>query len=174
MILQTDLNLIENFARLHVYYIRERSLLYNEVFNSTVDIERIVFGDNVSRTYEAGIQDLVTKVWDGSKNKRLILLADNLHGGLYKSSIQDLRFCSLHSEDITEEEKILNMFRTKLLITLLIDSITIKQAAEKTGVSESAIKQACQQDRLLNKRKVGTTWLVSETEVREYWEVRAL
>lgn len=38
-------------------------------------------------------------------------------------------------------------------------------------VTESAVKQACQQERLLNTKKIGKTWIVNIEECRAYWNI---
>lgn len=45
----------------------------------------------------------------------------------------------------------------------------IKNASKITGISESAIKQACQQGRLINTCKSGKSWIVNLNEIKEYW-----
>lgn len=38
-------------------------------------------------------------------------------------------------------------------------------------ITETAVKQACQQERLLNTQKIGKTWLVHIPECRAYWNI---
>ena len=49
--------------------------------------------------------------------------------------------------------------------------VGIKDIAKYLGLTESAVKQACQQNRLLNTRKIGKTWLVHIPECRAYWGI---
>ena len=51
--------------------------------------------------------------------------------------------------------------------------VKIKDAIKELNnkVTETAIKQACQQERLLNTKKVGKTWMVHIPECRAYWNI---
>lgn len=48
-------------------------------------------------------------------------------------------------------------------------NVSIKNASLLTGIPETTIKQACQQERLLNTLKTSNTWIVNLNEIAEYW-----
>ena len=52
---------------------------------------------------------------------------------------------------------------------MISEMVGIKYIVENLGLSENAIKQACQQENLLNTQKVGKTWLIHISECRSYW-----
>ena len=51
-------------------------------------------------------------------------------------------------------------------------SENIKYIVENLGLTESAVKQACQQQRILNTKKIGKSWIVHIPECRAYWNIQ--
>ena len=89
------------------------------------------------------------------------------------SNIKELRFGLEPQKKFTELESELDMELTKYHLLYNSDTVEIKRVVELLDgkVTESAIKQACQQERLMNTKKVGNVWLVSLSECRNYWEI---
>ena len=51
------------------------------------------------------------------------------------------------------------------------EMVGIKELCSILGLTESAVKQACQQERLLNTKKIGKNWMVHIPECRAYWNI---
>lgn len=85
------------------------------------------------------------------------------------SKIRNYKFWN--GENLTEEEDKMDDLAMKRLFYMETNFVGIKQAEEFTGITEYALKQACQQERLLNIKKLGRTWLVHLPEVRAYWNI---
>ena len=52
------------------------------------------------------------------------------------------------------------------------EMVSIRYIADNLGLTESAVKQACQQQRLMNTKKVGKTWMVHLPEFKNYWNIK--
>ena len=54
---------------------------------------------------------------------------------------------------------------------MINEMVGIKELCSILGLTESAVKQACQQERLLNTKKIGKNWMVHIPECRAYWNI---
>ena len=84
---------------------------------------------------------------------------------------KDLRFGVEPQFKFTEIEKELYDYKIIRTLYMVNEMVGIKDVAEILGLTESAIKQACQQERLLNTRKIGNNWMVHISECRDYWNI---
>lgn len=76
-----------------------------------------------------------------------------------------------YAQKLTPLEYRLNNIMLKTSFKCIQNDMSLKDASIITGVPETTIKQACQQERLINVSKVGKIWLVNLNEVKEYWEI---
>lgn len=77
-----------------------------------------------------------------------------------------------NTKELTDKEYKINVMMLKSVLKTMQNDTTLKVASELTLISESTIKQACQQGRLLNVYKSGATWIVNLNEVAKYWNCK--
>ena len=138
------------------------------------DMDRIITKNKLTCTYREAVenlQDNIKKYCNNSSYLTEEIL--NLKENMNNSSIKDLRFGIEPQKKFTEEENRLDeeMLKRKFFMTNCM--VKIKDAIKELNnkVTETAIKQACQQERLLNTKKVGKTWMVHIPECRAYWNI---
>ena len=110
--------------------------------------------------------DLKDNIIKNSSIEYLLLEIVKLHEEINLSPIKDYKFWRAGLNDAEEK---LDTLAVNRLFYMDASYVTITTASEELGITESAIKQACQQERLLNTRKLGKTWLVHIPECRAYW-----
>lgn len=109
------------------------------------------------------------------KNSKIDYLKEEiakLQEEINNSPIKDLRFWT--GKDFKDEERTLSHIALKRMLFMNSCLMSIKELHEETGLAESTIKQACQQERLLNTSKIGKTWLVHYPEACTYWDLPGL
>lgn len=153
--------LVKDFVKIHVILfktIQRNSATYYD-YKKILDI--IVYDDQF-KTYK----DVFNFYKEKNKNETINHLLKKLEHRFYL--IENVKF-GLTSKDLLPiDYKINSMFYCGI-IKLIAHDVNIKLASELTGITEAAIKQACQQERLLSVYKIGKTWVVNLYEVSEYW-----
>jgi len=137
------------------------------------DMNVLIQGKHLTATYKEGVENL--KFYMKNANPRPQQLIDSLielETKINQSKLKDLRFGENPQRRFTEEEHEFQRILTLRQLYMLNSMVTIKVASERLGISESTIKQACQQERLLNTKKIGTTWEVHMHECRAYWNIK--
>lgn len=136
------------------------------------DMERVLTGKKLTCTYLEAVRNLESYIMVYC-NDSIFLMESilKLEGIIKESDIKDLRFGYEPQKKFTEEEKELANYKLERSFFMLNEMVAIKYASEKLGITESAIKQACQQQRLLNTYKVGKTWVVHLPECKDYWNI---
>lgn len=96
-----------------------------------------------------------------------------LKENILDSKIQNLRFGIEPQLKFSEKEKNLDTELTRRQLYYTSNMVSIKDVVGifNNSVTESAVKQACQQERLLNTKKIGKTWIVNIEECRAYWKL---
>lgn len=162
------MELVEKLMKLNILYIREmerRGLI--KIKNMGQLTESLgVHSQNL--TVLKATNHLKNKI---DKDSNIGYLKDEiskLQEEINNSTIKDYRFWN---GNFNKEENKLDDLVMKRLFFMETGFVGIKQAEEYTGITESAIKQACQQERLLNTKKLGKSWLVHLPELRVYWNV---
>ncbi|MDU7085933.1 MAG: hypothetical protein E6344_19790 [Clostridium sp.] len=141
------------------------------------DLDRIIMANKLTCTYGEAVENLINNIKKYCKeNNYLMEEAIKLEGAIKESNIKNLRFGLEPKIEFTKEEKELDMEMVKRKFFMINEMVGIKEACElltteEKELTESAVKQACQQERLLNTKKVGKTWLVHIPECRSYWNV---
>lgn len=138
------------------------------------DVNRIIMGGKLTCNYNDGVNNLYKNIMKFCKNsKYLTEEITKLKGEIEQSSIKNLRFGLEPQKRFTQLEDELNRVLINSQFYYNTEMVEIKDMVNilNNKVTESAIKQACQQERLLNTRKVGATWLVNIPECRAYWNV---
>lgn len=135
------------------------------------DLERILTSNKLTCTYATAVNNLklnIEKYCDSNYLYEEVIKLENI---ISTSDIKNLRFGIEPQKKFTEEEKKLDDYKLQVLFFMLNEMVEIKYLAKKLDLTESAVKQACQQERLMNTRKVGNTWLVHIPECRAYWNI---
>lgn len=164
--------LIKNLVKLQILCVRWVERHTSLLCKTHRDIDRIITANKLTCTYGVAAENLYTNIKKYCSNSNYLLeeilkLKDNINN----SNIKDLRFGVEPQKQFTEEEKELDTEMVKRKLFMLTEMVGIKEAAEILGLTETAIKQACQQERLLNTTKVGKSWLVHIPECRAYWNI---
>ncbi|MCI7442358.1 MAG: helix-turn-helix domain-containing protein [Clostridium sp.] len=143
-------------------------------FNSFKDINKLFIRNKENVTYEEGIENLIKSSYkvtlDTKKYKKLIYKIEELERNIKNSDIKNFRFGYDKEGDFSFLEKEINNAFLVEIINKIGFLVSIKEAAETTKINENTIKKACQNNELLNKRKVGKTWLVDCNEIKKHWE----
>ncbi|APH23539.1 hypothetical protein [Clostridium botulinum] len=165
---EVDMELVEKLMKLNILYIREmerRGII--KVKNMGQLTEPLgVHSQNL--TVLKATNYLKNKI---DKNSNIVYLKDEinkLQEQICNSKIKDYKFWN---GNFNEEENKLDDSVIKRLFFMETGFVGTTQAQEYTGITVSAIKQACQREKLLNTKKLGKTWLVHLPEVRAYWNV---
>lgn len=161
--------LVKELSKLHILLIRDIERNTNKKFITHRDMERILQGSKLTITYSNAVENLVNAAKEYGKNNNLVDQIISLKEKINSSEIKDLRFGTEPQKRFTELESKLDTILLQERFKMLTSMLTIAEASEITGIPVTTIKTACLNERLLNTRKSGRTWLVSLEEVKEYW-----
>lgn len=135
------------------------------------DMDRILKAGKSTVTYKEAVENLKMNIERHCKSDYLLTSILQLGQSIEKSEISGLRFGIEPQKKFTEIEKELDIEILKRTLYMTSGMVSIKRIGEILGLTEGAVKQACQQERLLNTQKVGKTWLVHIEECRAYWNI---
>ncbi len=136
------------------------------------DMERILTSNKLTCTYIEAVENLKKNILKCCSNSSFLLEeVIKLEKIIREDEIRNLRFGIEPQKKFSDEEKELDYHKVKRTFFMISEMVGIKYIVENLGLSESAVKQACQQERLLNTQKVGKTWLVHIPECRSYWRI---
>lgn len=137
------------------------------------DMDRIIMGAKLTCTYREAAENLYNNIKKYCSNSALLEEILKLKESIDNSNIKDLRFGLEPQKKFTDEEKELDTEMLKIKFFMINGMVGIKDIVEILGgvVTESAVKQACQQERLLNTTKIGKSWIVHIPECRAYWNI---
>lgn len=139
------------------------------------DMDRILKGGKLTITYKDAVKNLKMNIDKYCKNDYLINSVLELEENVNNSEIYNLRFGVEPQRKFTELEYKLDSFIIKRTLFMINEMVGIKyiveDVAKELNLTESAVKQACQQERLLNTRKIGNNWMVHIPECRAYWNI---
>ncbi|NFC67304.1 DNA-binding protein [Clostridium botulinum] len=161
--------IIADLVRLQFIVIRYLERNTNIKYITHRDLENVLTGGRPTLTYSKAIDNLLKHAKMRIHDKKDII--DNileLKNRINDSEIKELHFGMETSSHLEYELDQYLLRRTFFMITSML---SIKDAAELLGITESAIKQACQQERLLNTEKIGRNWRVHLPECRAYWNI---
>lgn len=138
------------------------------------DMERIITANKLTCNYGDAVDNLYDNIkkYCGSCS----YLMDNalqLKEAMHNSDMKNMRFGIEPVKKFTEQEKELDSELIKNQLFYTGEMVGIKDIVKILGnvVTESAVKQACQQERLLNTKKLSHSWIVHIEECRAYWNV---
>lgn len=158
--------LVKELVKLQMLCIRYVERNTNLKCSTHRDIERVITSNKLSIEYKDAVINLKNNIEKYCKNEYLLKSVYELETNINNSELANLRFGRCKLTKIEEELDSLLINRRFLMLTSMVN---IKYASDELGLTESAIKQACQQERLLNTQKIGKSWLVHIPECREYW-----
>lgn len=164
--------LVKELVKLQVLCSRWVERNTNLRCDSIGHLESILMGNKYTCTYLFAVESLKKNINKYCKNSYLEEKVSELENKISSSKIKNLRFGISPQSKFTEEENTLNLYRVQRIMYMLNGMVEIKKVTEILGLTESQVKQACQQERLMNTRKVGKTWLVHIQECRAYWNIK--
>ncbi|APH14019.1 hypothetical protein NPD5_3828 [Clostridium sporogenes] len=161
--------IIADLVRLQFIVIRYIERNSNIKYRTHRDLENVLTGGVPTVTYSKAIDNLLKhsrmRIHD---NDDIINNIVELKDKIDNSEIKDLHFGMAVSSGLENELDQYVLRRTFFMITSMV---TIKDASELLDIPEITIKQACQQERLLNTEKIGRGWRVHLPECRAYWKI---
>lgn len=164
-------DLVYRLVKLRHLFVLEVERNTDLVCKTYRDLDRIFMKQHLCISYGKAIENLIgciTRFYPTSMFKEEAL---SLKDDILNSPIRDLRFGLRPQRRFTEEELALDNYLLRCTLFLQCSMTEIKVIAEKLGLTVGQIKQACQQERLLNTKKVGGSWEVSINECRKYWNI---
>lgn len=151
-------------------------LLIREVERNTslkcftkADTDRVLKGGKMTITYGDAMENLKNNALKYSKNDYIRNSVIDLYSKIKNSDLKDFRFGVEPQKRFSDLEDELDYLIIRRELYMNTELVGIKAASELLELTESAIKQACQQERLLNTKKIGKTWVVHIPECRAYW-----
>lgn len=162
------MELIEKLIKLNILYVREMERRKIIKLKNMGQLTDSLGTHSENLTVSKSVQYLKDRIDINSNIPYLKEEILKLKEEINNSKIKDYKFWNGTK---TKEEKELEDLVFKRLFFMETCFVGAIQAAECTGIPASTIKQACQQQRLLNTKKIGKTWIVHLPEVRTYWNV---
>lgn len=164
-------NLVMELSKLHILLVRNVERHSHLKCVTHRDVERIIMSGKFTVTYKEAVENLYNTAIKFSKNQDLIDKILKLKEEINNSEIADLRFGTEPTGKFTEIENKLDSIVLQKRFEMLTNMITLAEASELTEIPVTTIKNACLDERLLNVRKSGRTWLVNLLEIKEYWNI---
>lgn len=168
----TNKEIVEHLAKLQVLCVRYVERHYNLICKTHRDLDRVIIKNKFTCTYLEAINNLFENVNKYCKDNDYIFNETiKLKEVIENSSIKNLKF-GLNNGIFSEEEKELDNYMLDRKFFMINCMVSIKEVCEiLKDLSIGKVKQACQQDRLLNTKKIGKTWLVHIYECKQLWNV---
>lgn len=157
---------IEKLIKLNVLYIREMERRQILKINSYYEYWNILINNSSNYTIYEASQNLENNIFE---NSRIKYLKDQIQLLKYKTNDPSISNLRLAGDNLTEQELILQNVALRNMI-YMNDLVSISEASERINRTTVAIKQACQQQRLLNTKIINNkTWFVHVGECEKYW-----
>lgn len=164
--------LVKELVKLQILCVRWVERNTNLSCSTQRDMDSVLTKNKFTCTYAEGVMNLKNNIEEYCKESKYLLEnVVELEIKIKNSSIAKCRFGLEPQKKFTEEEKNLNEYMLKRTLFMINEMVGIKYITENYGLTDGAIKQACQQERLLNTKKVGKSWMVHIPEVLNYWNV---
>lgn len=133
------------------------------------DVDNVITNGRPTITYSRAVENLYKHAKIRTRNCKIILDSIvELKSKIDNSELGKLKF-GVNTPTKIEYE--LDQYLLRRSFFMSTGMVGIKDASEMLNITESAIKQACQQERLLNTKKVGRNWVVHISECKAYWNV---
>lgn len=162
--------IVKKMVKLQILCIRWTERTTNLECATHRDMDRVLMGGKTVINYKDAVKNLRLNIEKHcNSSDYLIESVLKLEQEINNSEISNLRFGLEPQRKFTELEVELNSEVLKITLFMLNEMVGIKYVVENLGLTESAVKQACQQGRLLNTKKIGKNWMVHIPECRAYW-----
>ena len=166
------LDIIRLLVKLQILCVRYVERHTNLRCNTHKDMDRIIMNNKLTCTYGEAVENLYNNIIKYCKeNSYMTEEVLKLKDSINNSNIKELRFGLEPQKKFTEEERHLDYEMLKRKFFMINEMVGIKELCSILGLTESAVKQACQQERLLNTKKIGKNWMVHIPECRAYWNI---
>lgn len=172
--IERDLKLVKKLATLHMLTDRwiGRNKGYGSItvgqFNSIVMGKDALEGRTKKVTYLSAVTELKKFIFKYAKESDYLCKEiEKLEEAINNSPIKSLKVAEGCT---TREENVLGLYRIKVLF-IMQSLVSLKIAEETLGISTSTLKRYCQEEKLLNTKKVGKTWLVNIEECIDVFNI---
>lgn len=169
-----DIKLVRKLVKLQILCMRYVERHTSLKCRTQRDIDRIITSNKLTCTYGEAIENLYNNIKKYCKNNSYLMEEVlKLKSNIDNSNIKEYRFGLQPQKKFTEKEKELDYEMLKRMLYMTGEMVGIKDVIEYLdgAATESAVKQACQQERLLNTKKVGKSWIVHIPECMSYWNI---
>ncbi|APR02742.1 hypothetical protein CLQ_13423 (plasmid) [Clostridium botulinum Af84] len=161
--------IIADLVRLQFIVIRYVERNTNIKYITHRDLENVLTGGRPTLTYSKAVNNLLKHAKMRIRNNEDIINdIVELKDKIDNSEIKELHF---GMETYSHLEYELDQYVFRRTFFMITSMVTIKYASELLDIPEITIKQACQQERLLNTEKIGRGWRVHLPECRAYWNI---
>lgn len=134
------------------------------------DVDNVITNGRPTITYSRAIENLYKHAKIRIRNCKIILdRIVELKSKIDNSELGKFKF-GINTPTKIEHE--LDQYLLRRTFFMSTGMVGIKDAAKILNITESAIKQACQQERLLNTKKIGRNWVVHIPECKVYWDIK--
>lgn len=164
-----DKKLVADLVKLQILCMRWVERNTNLRCDTHRDMDRILMENKLTLTYSEGVDNVKKNILRYCKNEYLLKSIAELEDSIKSSSIKNLKFGLDQAGLFSKKERELDEYLLKRKLYMITGMVGIKRMAEIIGVKETTIKQACQQERLMNTVKIGSNWTVHIPECRAYW-----
>lgn len=159
------MQVVKELVTLQILYIRWMERNTEVRYETHGKVQEVLYrGCDFANASEA-IKNLKRNIFERTHSAALKERVEKLE----KNSHNDFKIGVDRKNSFSEEERELNYKMMQFYIELLNGMLTIKDASNILNIPESTIKQACQQERIMNTQKIGKTWVVNIEECKTYW-----
>lgn len=158
---EKEIELVKRLVELQTLCARtiERNTEYK--FYTKKDVDSILTLGKESVTLKEASKNLSAVIDNYSPNsKDLVLDCIRLESSMRDSEIADSKIGSDPEYNFSEIENEIRTVMLEQYIYMNTGLVSIREASETLGLSEPMVKNACQQQQLLNTTKIGIAWVV--------------
>lgn len=162
------MHVVERFMKVNILFLREmeRRKIIKIITMDALTNHLGVHSQNCTYGYSVKIlKDKINKVSNIPYLKSEI---NDIYEEIMSTSIKDFRWWNHMQTDLENELADLVLKRMLFMDNCMVD---IKTISELLDIPTTTVKNACQQQRLLNTQKIGPIWRVHIYECRSYWKV---
>jgi predicted site-specific integrase-resolvase len=164
--------LVKEMVSCNTYLIRNIEANTNLKFPTYGKVEEVMTKTKKNTTYKDAANNILEMATKHCKNDILLNRIEEMRKNILLNDLSDIKMLShWNTRPQNELESELSSVITNTVIELNIGMYSLSEASETTGINNETIKQACQDGRLLNIRKVGRGWQVNLNEVKKYWNI---
>ncbi len=164
--------LVKEMVSCNTFLVRNIEANTNLKFPTYGKTEEIMTKTKKNTTYKDAANNILEVATKHCKNDLLLNRITEMRKNILLSDISDIRLIShWNTRAQSELESDLSKVMTDTVIELNVGMYSLVEASEIVGINNETIKQACQDGRLFNVRKVGRGWQVNLNEIKEYWKI---